>query len=74
MAHLWNIDEVAEHLNMSRATILTWRSRDPDYFPPAIKIGGRLRWRMEDIERWIEDHREAAPNQSDPDPTAAEVA
>lgn len=47
------IDEVANYLHVERDTI--YRSRANGHFPPAARILGRLRWRREDIDSYIEN-------------------
>jgi len=36
------------------------RKGSPDPIPGAYKFGKHLRFRLEDIERWIQDHEKAA--------------
>ena len=45
--------EVCSMLHVSRVALLTWRRRG--LFPSPLKVGlGRaIRWRPEDVERWI---------------------
>jgi len=44
-------------MNVSVSTF--WRLRAADEAPPALKIGGVLRWRPADVEAWLEDQRDA---------------
>jgi predicted DNA-binding transcriptional regulator AlpA len=32
-------------------------------FPPAIKVGASLRWRVKDVESWLEAHRDGEASQ-----------
>jgi excisionase family DNA binding protein len=67
-AHLLTIDEAASYLAIPKATLYTWRTRRVGFGPPAVKIGGSLRFRRTDLDAWIEAHLEAA----DQDPNADE--
>ncbi len=44
--------ELAEVLGVSPATIYGWRTRGEG--PRAIKVGGRLRFRRSEVDRWLE--------------------
>ena len=56
-SRLLDIDEVGELVRLTREAIYARRSRGD--FARAIKIGGVLRWRVADVEAWLEDRREA---------------
>lgn len=43
---------VAELLGVSERTI--WRLRAAGKLPPAIRLGGNVRWRATDVAAWIE--------------------
>lgn len=60
MERLLNIDELAEILRLKRATVLWHLSRNPGRLPPAVRVpGGRgARWRVQDVEKWLESHVE----------------
>ena len=53
---LLDIDQVGEILGLTREAIYGRRRRDE--FPPAILMGGVLRWRTADIEAWLDERRE----------------
>jgi excisionase family DNA binding protein len=53
---LLSIADVADLLGVSRWTLYGWRCRREG--PPGLKIGGRVRYRPDDLEQWIEEHRE----------------
>jgi excisionase family DNA binding protein len=50
--------EVSEHLRVPIATLYVWRHRSEG--PPAIKVGRHLRYRVRDLEAWLEQ-RGGAP-------------
>ena len=54
MGHLMTTEDVAQFLRVPVNTIYAWRSRDVG--PPAIKVGRHLRWRREDVQRWLDEH------------------
>lgn len=47
---------LAEHLDVPLSTLYKWRYRGEG--PPGIKIGGHVRYRRSDVERWLADHEE----------------
>ena len=48
---------LSQMLGVPEATIYGWRHKG--YGPPAIKVGRHLRWRVEDVERWLEEQSAA---------------
>ena len=46
--------EVAELLGFSAATIVDWAEAGK---LPAFKVGGRLRFRLSEVEPWLDDQR-----------------
>ncbi|MEQ1874619.1 MAG: helix-turn-helix domain-containing protein [Ilumatobacteraceae bacterium] len=54
---LLTIHEVASLLRMSPAAVRQMRYKLDA--PPAIKLGGRLRWRRSDVDAWLEHLAEA---------------
>jgi excisionase family DNA binding protein len=62
--------ELAEHLGFSAGTIVDWYEAGEI---PGFKIGGRLRFRISEVEAWLERHRGRARLDSDerPDDAAA---
>ena len=50
--------EVAVFLGVPLRTIYRWRSRGDG--PRGYRIGRHVRYRVNDIERWLEDHRDAS--------------
>ena len=42
---------LAKMLSLSARTV--WRYRSSDQLPRPVKVGGAIRWRHTDIEKWI---------------------
>lgn len=63
---LLTVHEVADLLAVSVQTIHGWRYKGMSS-PPAVRLGGALRWRREDVERWVAEHA------GTPEPTPAPV-
>ena len=51
MDKLLTVEEIAEYLNLKPSTIYQWTHQG---FIPHIKIGNRVRFRMSQIEKWLE--------------------
>jgi len=49
---LIRVDELADYLGVSVATIYQWRYRREG--PPGFRVGRHVRYRWTDIEEWIE--------------------
>jgi excisionase family DNA binding protein len=47
--------EVADKLVVKKATTTKWRARGKG--PPFLKIGSKVRYRLSDVEAWIESRR-----------------
>lgn len=52
---LLTVEEVAEWLGVPVGTIYAWRYRSTG--PASYKVGRHVRFRREDVERWLEDQR-----------------
>lgn len=46
------VSDLAKMLNVSRRSI--WRLLSARKMPPPIRIGGAVRWRFDEVKRWIE--------------------
>jgi predicted DNA-binding transcriptional regulator AlpA len=53
---LLRVDDAARYLSISAATLYHWRSARPGYGPRAVKFGGSVRYRVVDLNRWVERH------------------
>ncbi len=49
---LWTTDQLAEYLGVPTPTIYAWRQRGLG--PRACRVGKHLRWRPDDVERWLD--------------------
>lgn len=54
-----NTDAAGGYLGVPKATLLTWRVRRPGYGPRAVKAGGRLKYRLSELDRWLRAHEES---------------
>ena len=50
-----DVQAFAGLLGMTEQSLYARRSRDPESLPNAIRIGRRLVWRRETVERWLAD-------------------
>jgi len=67
---LLTASELAELLGFAAGTIVDWAERGTI---PAFKIGGRLRFRLSEVEGWLEAQRVNGPGaggEVSPTPTA----
>jgi nitrogen PTS system EIIA component len=51
--------DLGEYLGFSAATIVDWAERGT---VPAFKLGGRLRFRLSEVEAWLEQSRLKGPD------------
>jgi excisionase family DNA binding protein len=52
-------NELSAYLGVPLATIYRWRSRHEG--PPGIRVGRHVRYRLGDVEHWLDTHRDADP-------------
>jgi len=48
-------NQVAEYLNLKRATLTNWRNRLKG--PPYVRIEGAIRYPKDELEAWISSRR-----------------
>ena len=59
MAPVWlTAAELADRLKVAQSTLWQWNLRG--YGPPAVRIGGKLRYRVEAVERWEREQESLA--------------
>lgn len=51
---LWDVHQVAAYLHIPVSSIYKMTARQPLVRIPHIRIGGKLRFRRADIDRWLE--------------------
>ncbi len=56
---LLSITQLAEYLDVPVTTIYDWRTDGKG--PCAIKVGGRVRFALSDVQAWLRRQRETAP-------------
>lgn len=64
-----NTEDACGYLGVPKATLLTWRVRRPGYGPRAVKAGGRLKYRLSELDRWLCAHAESFTDDEDIDET-----
>jgi predicted DNA-binding transcriptional regulator AlpA len=50
--------ELADRLKVAQSTLWQWNLRN--YGPPAVRIGGKLRYRVEAVEAWEREQENLA--------------
>jgi len=56
MERLLTPDEVAELLQIPKTTLYRWKYEGKG--PPVAKVGVHLRYRLKDLEQWLENRME----------------
>jgi excisionase family DNA binding protein len=56
--------DLSEWLGIPVTTIYNWRYASNG--PPGFKIGKHVRYRRSEVEKWFEQHRDAAPPATPP--------
>lgn len=44
--------QAAEHLALSTSTLANWRCAGAG--PPSVKVGGRVRYRLAELDAWVD--------------------
>ncbi len=52
---LLTVEELAHYLQVPRATIYKWRYSSEG--PPASRVGRHLRYRLEDVDTWLNSRK-----------------
>lgn len=58
-ARLITVEELSESLQIPVATLYRWRSRGEG--PQGIRLGRHLRYRLGDVDRWLDAHLTPLP-------------
>jgi hypothetical protein len=60
METLITVEELSAYIHKSVSSIRSDATRNPHSLPPICRLPGtkRLLWRVEDVERWLEQHVE----------------
>lgn len=58
MSAMLDTKAAAEHLGLAKVTLDMWRSQGRG--PRFVKMGRAVRYRMSDLDRWVEDHSQDA--------------
>jgi excisionase family DNA binding protein len=58
MPEYLNVDQLAAVLQVPNSTIYQWRYLGEA--PPGIKMGNHVRFKREDVRRWLDDRIDAA--------------
>lgn len=58
MRALLTTEDVAALLTVKPQSVRRWRTRG--YGPPVLKVGGAVRYRVEDVEAWLERQTESS--------------
>lgn len=65
---LLTAQQVADTLGVSVKTLYAWRhdggSGPPGRAPVAFRLGKHLRFRREDVEAWLSEHRDPEPSRN----------
>lgn len=54
--------DIARRYGKSKSTIYRARCYYPEQLPPAVKVGNRVCWRLEDVEKWEVEHLGSTTN------------
>ena len=65
---LLNNEQAAAHIGVEPSTLTVWRCTRR-YQIPYLKIGSKVRYRREDLDRWLESRRVSSDKA--PEPQAA---
>ena len=74
MSSLLTVEQLAEFIHKSRASIRSDATRNPQSLPPICRLPNtkRLLWRLEDVESWLAAHV-TSPATQEPAPRLPKV-
>lgn len=58
LATLLTVDDLSDYLGIPKQTLYQWRTRH--YGPIGCRVGKYVRYRLSDVDAWIESQREAS--------------
>ena len=58
---LLNTGDAAAYLGISRGTLEHWRTERPIKGPTHVRLGFQVRYRISDLEAWLEQQTVAVP-------------
>lgn len=61
MEPLLKPQEAAELLSVKEQTLAYWRCSDREGAPPYIRACGTIRYRLSDLEKWVEENLVSGP-------------
>lgn len=56
---LLTLRELAEYLGVSTSTVYSWRTRGEG--PLGYRVGQQVRYRLSEVDRWLETHADRRP-------------
>jgi DNA-binding transcriptional MerR regulator len=62
MKQLANNSAAAEHIGIAAATLQYWRTTGSQKIP-FIKVGGRVMYRISDLDKWLDDRTFSHPGE-----------
>ena len=64
--NLLSPNDAAKYLDLSIVTLAKWRCYQIPNTPPWIKMGRSVKYRVEDLDAWIEENRHESASTSQP--------
>ena len=64
MSQLMTVHEVADYLKVPATTLYRWRHHRTG--PAVARVGRHLRYRREDVDRWVDEQRDVNANDGAP--------
>ena len=57
---LMNTKDAAEYLGLAMSTLEKWRTMEPRFGPPIVRLGAQVRYRKTDLDAFVEGAVEGA--------------